>query len=133
MTVILQDVEGRPESPYYRQVSIGRGDRIVHVAGQVGTDEHGRVVEGGLAAQAERAMLNVGLALDAAGLAEADLAKLTIYVVGWDPSKLGELGPGLLAAGEARPRPPVPITLIGVASLFEPEMLVEIEAVAIGG
>jgi enamine deaminase RidA (YjgF/YER057c/UK114 family) len=129
--VIFHDVEGRPSSPYYRQVSVGTGGRVVHMAGQVGSDEHGQVVEGRLAAQAERAMLNVGLALEAAGLSEGNLSKLTVYVVDWDASKLEQLGGGLLAAAEARPRPPVPITLIGVAGLFEPEMLVEIEGVAV--
>ncbi len=132
MTAIeLIDVPGRPASEHYRQVSVATGGRLIHLAGQVGTDEQGRVVDGGLAAQAERAMLNVGLALEAAGASEADLVKLTVYVVGWEPSRFPELGAGLLAAGAARPRPPVPITLLGIQGLFEPAMLVEIEGIAV--
>jgi enamine deaminase RidA (YjgF/YER057c/UK114 family) len=131
MTALLANIEGREAPPYYSHASVATGDRIIHMAGQVGSDETGRVVDGGLAAQAERAMLNLGLALDAAGASEDDLVKLTIYVVGWEPAKLGELGAGLFAAAEARPRPAVPITLLGVASLFEPDMLIEIEGVAV--
>jgi enamine deaminase RidA (YjgF/YER057c/UK114 family) len=131
MPTELRNVAGRPETPYYHHVSIASGDRLIHVAGQVGTDEHGRLVSGGLAAQAERALLNVGLALDAAGAAETDLVKLTIYVVGFEQSKFPELGAGLGAAREARGFPAVPASLIGVQALFEPEMLVEIEAVAV--
>lgn len=133
MTVELRNVDGRPEPPHYSQISIATGDRLIHIAGQVGTDEHGRVVSGGLAAQAERALLNVGLALDAAGASEGDLVKLTVYVAGWDQSKFAELGAGLLAAREARPFPSVPVTLLGVQSLFEPDMLVEIDGVAVCG
>ncbi len=131
MSVELIDVPGRPASPFYKHVAIAAGSRTVYIAGQVGTDEQGQVVPGGLAAQAERALRNVGLALEAAGAAPGDLAKLTIYVAGWEPSMLDEMGAGLMAADADQGLPPVPMTLIGVASLFEPEMLIEIEAVAV--
>jgi hypothetical protein len=36
-----------------------------------------------------------------------------------------------MAAGEACPRPRVPITLLGAATLYEPGMLIEIEAIAV--
>ena len=104
MTALLLDVEGRPESPFYRQVSVARGERLIHLAGQVGSDETGQLVPGGLAAQAERAMLNVGLALEAAGATEDDLVKLTVHVVDWEPAKLEELGAGLMAAASGRGR-----------------------------
>jgi enamine deaminase RidA (YjgF/YER057c/UK114 family) len=96
------------------------------MAGQVGSDVDGKLVEGGLAAQAERALLNVGLLLDAAG---AELVKLTLYVVDYRPEKFQELGAGLMAEREF---PQVPVTLLGVQALFAPEQLVEIvgEAVA---
>jgi len=131
MTIELRNIEGRPAPPNYHHVSIAAGDRLIHIAGQVGTDDSGQVVDGGLAAQAERAALNVASALEAAGASPSDLVKLTIYVVGWDQSMLPELGQGLYAAAGDNPWPQVPITLIGVASLFEPGMLIEIEGVAV--
>ncbi len=131
MPVELRNIPGVPEPTGYTHLSIATGQRLIHISGQVGTDEQGNVVEGGLRAQAERALLNVGRALDAAGATEADLAKLTVYVAGWAPSMYADLGAGLMAAREARPGPAVPVTLIGVQSLFTPELLVEIEGMAI--
>jgi enamine deaminase RidA (YjgF/YER057c/UK114 family) len=103
----------------------------VHISGQVGQDESGEIVAGGLAAQTERALLNVALALEAAGASLDDLAKLTSYVVDWDPSMFDELARGISAAGAQQPSPDMALTLVGVTSLFTPEMLIEIEAVAV--
>jgi enamine deaminase RidA (YjgF/YER057c/UK114 family) len=131
MSVEYLNTPGVPEPQGFTHVSVASGDRAIHIAGQVGQDENGEVVEGGLAAQAERALLNLGRALEAAGASENDLVKLTIYVVGWEPSMFEELVSGLGAAQAQRPGPEVPVTLIGVHSLFQPDMLIEIEGVAI--
>jgi enamine deaminase RidA (YjgF/YER057c/UK114 family) len=131
MSVEYLNTPGVPEPQGFTHVSVARGDRVIHIAGQVGQDEKGDVVEGGLAAQAERALLNLGRALEAAGASENDLVKITIYVVGWEPSMLEELVSGLGAAQAQRPGPEVPVTLIGAHSLFQPDMLIEIEGVAI--
>jgi enamine deaminase RidA (YjgF/YER057c/UK114 family) len=131
MTIEYLNTPGVPEPQGFTHVSIAGGDRMIHVAGQVGQDENGDIVEGGLAAQAERALLNLGRALDAAGASESDLVKITIYVVGWEPSMFEQLVAGLGAAQAQRPGPEVPVTLIGVHSLFRPDMLVEIEGVAV--
>jgi enamine deaminase RidA (YjgF/YER057c/UK114 family) len=131
MSIEYLNTPGVPEPQGFTHISIARGERIVHVAGQVGQDENGDIVPGGLAAQAERALLNLGRALEAAGAGESDLVKVTIYVVGWEPSMFEQLAAGLGAAQAARPGPEVPVTLIGVQSLFQPDMLVEIEGVAV--
>lgn len=131
MTIEYLNTPGVPEPQGFTHISIARGERVIHVAGQVGQDENGDIVPGGLAAQAERALLNLGRALEAAGASESDLAKVTIYVVGWEPSMFEQLAAGLGAAQAARPGPQVPVTLIGVHSLFQPDMLVEIEGVAV--
>jgi enamine deaminase RidA (YjgF/YER057c/UK114 family) len=131
MTIEYLNTPGVPEPQGFTHISIAGGDRIIHIAGQVGQDENGDIVEGGLAAQAERALLNLGRALEAAGASESDLVKITIYVVGWEPSMFEQLVGGLGAAQAQRPGPQVPVTLVGVQSLFQPDMLVEIEGVAI--
>ncbi len=60
------------------------------------------------------------------------VAKLTVYVVDWRPDKMGELITGAVRAAEDLGLDIVrPITLIGVAALGEPDMLVEVEAVAV--
>lgn len=132
MTVTRLTIPGRPAPPAGTcHVTAATGSRIVHISGQVGTDETGAVVPGGLAAQTERALLNVALAVETAGVSVQDLTSLRLYVVDWDMSKLDELMRGGQAAAERTSIPEVASTLIGVASLFTPEMLVEIEAVAV--
>jgi enamine deaminase RidA (YjgF/YER057c/UK114 family) len=130
MTHELRNVPGLPVPESYSHVSIARGQRIVHLAGQVGRDGEGALGDG-LAAQAEQAARNVAAALAAAEASPDDLVKLTIYLVDWDPSKFEALGAGLMAAQADGPWPAVPATAVGVESLFEPAMLVEIEAVAV--
>jgi len=128
MSVELLNVPGRQTTPFYHHVSVATGQRIIHIAGQVGSDENLQLVDGGLAAQAEKALRNVVEAVEAAGATAADLVKLTMYVTDWTPDQLGELGAGL-AAVEGLPR--VPASLIGVSILFEPGYRIEIEAVAV--
>jgi enamine deaminase RidA (YjgF/YER057c/UK114 family) len=120
-----------PPPPGFCHVSVAPVGRTVHVSGQVGTDAEGVVVPGGLAGQTARALENVGRALAGAGATTDDLVALRVHVVGWEPAMLGELMAGGAAAMERSPWPPVPVTLIGVASLFTPEHLVEVEAVAV--
>jgi len=66
MTVTLHNITGIEPPPIGSHATAARGNCIVHIAGQVGADEQG-VVASGLAAQMERALLNVALALEAAG------------------------------------------------------------------
>jgi len=128
MSVELLNVPGRQTTPFYHHVSVATGRRVIHIAGQVGSDDNLQLVEGGLAAQAEQALRNVVSALEAAGATPADLVKLTMYVTDWTPDQLEQLGAGL-AAVEGLPR--VPASLIGVSILFEPGYRIEIEAVAV--
>ena len=54
-----------------------------------------------------------------------------MYVVDWSPEKMGALGEGVgRAAATATIDPLKPITLIGVAALGEPDILIEVEAIA---
>ena len=124
----LLDVPGRRANEFYRAVSVAQGTRLIHIAGQVGDDDAGELVGPDLASQAEQAMRNVHAALAAAGAGPEHLTAMTVYVVGWKPELLSELGAGLRAAGDT---PLVPATLIGVETLFAPGYLVEIVATAV--
>ena len=87
---------------------------------------------GDLAAQTEQAFRNVATAIAAAGGSFADIAKLNVYVVDWTPDKMAALGEGVMrAAATAEIDPLKPITLIGVAALGEPDLLIEVEATAV--
>lgn len=133
MPVELFNPEGLPKPEMYRQMAVASGTRTVYLAGQVARTADGSPVgEGDLAAQVEQAYLNVATALGAAGGSFDDVAKLTVYVVDWSGEKLAALGEGVgRAAARLGVDPVKPITLLGVAALGEPDLLVEVEAVAV--
>jgi enamine deaminase RidA (YjgF/YER057c/UK114 family) len=133
MAVELINPDGLPKPDVYRQLSIATGSKLVFLAGQVARDADGNPVgEGDLAAQVEQAYLNIGTALAAVGGSFDDVAKLTIYLVDWSPDKLPLLGAGVArAAAKLGVDPVKPITLLGVAALGEPDLLVEVEATAV--
>lgn len=105
------------------------GARLLFVAGQVGWDRERRMVEGGFAAQFERALVNVVEVVRAAGGAPEHLTRLTIYVV--DRSEYNAALPAVGAAWRRVVGPHYPaMALLEVAGLLEPGARVEIEATA---
>lgn len=120
----------QPPAPGFAHATAAKGSTIIHLSGQVGVDEAG-VVADGLAAQTRQALINLGKALEAAGGTAADLVSVRFYVVDWDPSKFEELGAGGAAAREHYAFPETTVTLVGVAALFTPEHLIEVEGVAV--
>src|SRR5919107_212994 len=133
MTVQLLNPAGLPQPEHYRQVAVASGTRTVYMAGQVARTADGEPVGAGdLAAQVEQAYLNVPTALAAVGGSFDDVAKLTLYVVDWSPEKLAALGAGVGRAAEAlRLDLTKPVTLLPVAALGEPDLLVEVDAIAV--
>ncbi|TFV52395.1 RidA family protein [Blastococcus sp. TF02A_35] len=133
MPVELLNPEGLPKPDVYAQVSVSTGTRIVHLAGQVARTADGEPVGAGdLAAQVAQAYLNVATALAAAGATFDDVAALTVYVVDWSPEKLQDLGAGVVSVADRLGGSPVrPVTLVGVSALGEPDLLVEVQAVAV--
>jgi enamine deaminase RidA (YjgF/YER057c/UK114 family) len=133
MAITLVNPSGLPEVDAYRQVSVATGSKLVFVAGQVAWDADGTTVgEGDLAAQVEQCYLNVGTALAGVGATFDDVAKLTIYVVDWNPGKMPLLLEGIARAAARLGTTPVPPgTLLGVAALDVPDHLVEVEATAV--
>lgn len=133
MPIELINPPGLPAVDIYRQVAVATGSKLVFIAGQVARDADGaKIGDGDLAAQVERCYLNVGTALAAAGATFDDVAKLTVYLVDWTPDKMGQFVDGVARASAklgitAQP----PLTGIGVATLAEPDLLVEVEAIAV--
>ena len=74
-------------------------------------------------------MRNLGLALAAARASYADIVKTTTYVVNYQPEHRAIIGKSK-APFFANREPPAS-ALIGVDALAQPELLVEIEAVAV--
>ena len=133
MTVELLNPDGLPQPELYRQVAVATGSRTVYLAGQVARTADGEQVgNGDLAAQVEQSYLNVATALAAVGGSFDDVAKLTLYFVDWSAEKLPALGEGVgRAAAKLGVDLVKPVTLLSVSALGEPDLLVEIDAVAV--
>ncbi|MDH2427690.1 RidA family protein [Sphaerisporangium sp. TRM90804] len=116
-----------PTPGYSHVASVPPGTRLVWTAGQVPIAPDGTVAPAGdWEAQARQAYQNLGAALEAGGATWADVIKLNIYVV--DTSAL----PALRAVRDefVNVDNPPTSTLIQVAGLFRPDILLEIEAIA---
>ncbi|MFJ8623618.1 RidA family protein [Kitasatospora sp. NPDC093550] len=125
---------GMPAPTPYHHVAVGTGTRHVHVSGQVARRPDGSpVAPGDLAGQVAQALRNTAVGLTAAGASFADVLRLTFYVTRWSPERIGELMAGVEAVGPeiglSLPMPPA--SLIGVEQLFEPDVLIEVEATAL--
>jgi enamine deaminase RidA (YjgF/YER057c/UK114 family) len=104
---------------------------LVWVGGQIGSDATGKVAEpGDIVAQYARAVRNVSIALRAAGSGPADVVKLTYYVTDLKAYKdnLRAIG---VAYREVFGHHYPASTLVEVRSLFDPDALIEIDAVAV--
>ncbi|ATB39555.1 hypothetical protein CYFUS_004999 [Cystobacter fuscus] len=136
MPVTLINPDGIPNTDAfrYRQVAIATGTRQVHIAGQVAYDANGQLVaRGDLAGQVAQAYRNVAIALAAAGATFNDVVRLTFYVVDWKREMISDFLAGIDQVAEELKIMPAPASLIGVSMLFEPGVLVEIEATAVVG
>jgi enamine deaminase RidA (YjgF/YER057c/UK114 family) len=133
MSVALINPSELPQIDLYRQVSVATGSKLVFVAGQVAWGADGATVgKGDLAAQVEQVYLNLSTALAAVGATFDNVAKLTAYLVDWTPDKMPAFLEGAARAFARLGVTPVPpFTGIGVATLAAPDLLVEIEAVAV--
>ncbi|MGW2090664.1 RidA family protein [Promicromonospora sukumoe] len=133
MTVKLVHPEGVNRVDVHHQVAETQGSRTVYLAGQVSWDTEGNLVGAGdVAAQAEKAYLNIAAALDAVGATAADLAKVTVYVVDLDAEKAEQFVIGReRAAATLGVELQQPSTWIGVTALAAPGYLVEVDAIAV--
>jgi enamine deaminase RidA (YjgF/YER057c/UK114 family) len=113
---------------YSHTVRIPAGADWVLVAGQYGSRADGSMVSGDFAEQVQQAYHNLGQALAAHGLDWRHVVQLRSYVVAPDFPKLGILGQAVGARWGAAPPTQ---TLLGVAALAMPDMLFEVEAVAV--
>ncbi len=105
---------------------------FVYLGGQTAMDGEGRVVAGGIVEQFERAFGNVLLTLRAAGGQPEDLVDVTIYLTDVDDyqahgRQIGRKWREL--AGTEYPA----MAGIGVTRLWQPEAMIEIQAVALIG
>lgn len=118
-----------PTPPGYSQVVRVSGGATIYIAGQVAWDaDNNQVGQGDFEAQARQVFDNLVAALDAAGAGPEHLVKINIYVVDHDAEKLDVIRRVRdEALGDVTPPTS---TLIGVAALALPDLLIEVDAIA---
>lgn len=135
MPVQLLNPEGMFQPVPYHHVAIATGTRQVHVAGQIATrdGEGNALAPGDLTGQVAQALRNTALGLAGAGAGFSDVVRLTFYATHWSPEKMEPFMAGIESVAEELelPWPLPPASLIGVDYLFEPDVLVEVEAFAV--
>jgi 2-iminobutanoate/2-iminopropanoate deaminase len=116
--------EGAPAAigPYSQAIVAGD---LVFCSGQLGLDPATGELVAGIAAQAERALTNLGAVLEAAGCTYADVAKVTVFLA--DIADFPTLN-GVYATFFAAPSPARSTFAVGA---LPKGGLVEIEAIAV--
>ena len=119
-------------SNYFSQVAVSEknGIKTIYVAGQVGVDRHKNLVGNGeLRDQLKQTFRNVKIALESVNATMANIVKMNVYVVNYQPSDgeaIGEVIREHFRVGQ------IPaMCLIGVQALAEERFLVEVDAVAV--
>ena len=124
-----QAIQVKTDPDPYAQFYISQAMRVgelIFVSGQASLDLEGNVVVGDFEAQARRSIENLSLVLRAGGSGLDKLVKVTIYVT--DISKFDIV---MQLRQEFFSKPYPADTICEVKSLALPELLFEIEAVAI--
>lgn len=104
--------------------------KLIFLSGQVANDPSGQLVgRGDLKAQTEQVFANLKTALAAAGATFNEVVKITWYVKDYKPDALPVLR-GIRDTYVNTTNPPAS-TLVGVASLFQDDYLIEVDVVAV--
>lgn len=98
---------------------------LLFISGQLGMDASGKLVSKDAAAQADQALRNIELILQANGATMMDVVKVTVYVT--DIGYLDQIAPARL---RCFPQDGPASAIVEVARLALPDAKVEIEAVA---
>jgi 2-iminobutanoate/2-iminopropanoate deaminase len=128
--VNIEQIETDPDpyAPYLLSQGIRIGD-LLFVSGQVGIDDAGELVSlDDFEVQADQAFRNLSKVLEAGGSNLDRVAKVTIF--------LTDMAANFPKVVELRRKwftPPYPAdTIVEVRSLYRPEVMLEIEAIAVG-
>lgn len=114
----------------FSHVVSAEGKRLIFCSGQASQDKNGNVIGlNDLGEQIRKSMENIEIALAEAGSSLDDVCRLKLYIVNLNPDMLGTITQEMGKSFDVDNLPAN--TLIGVQSLADPAILVEIEATAI--
>ena len=112
---------------YTHIVEVTGPAKTIYISGQIAYDKGGKVVGAGdMKAQAEQVFRNLEAALDAAGATFADVVKMNSYIT--DMSRVQAVRD--VRARYFKDATPAS-TFVQVAGLVRPELLLEIEVIAV--
>ncbi len=121
-----------PGWAWLKKFNISAGEKVgetIWLSGAVAFDAEGNVVGGNdLYAQTKQIFANIAEALASAGAGMGDVVKINTFLT--DLSRYAEYG---RARTEAFPDGVPASTVVGTTALVRPELLVEVEAVAVIG
>ena len=128
LTIVNPPSLGDPSPKgYSTAVIVPANARVAYISGQGGFDATGGLSPD-FATQVAQAYANLGAALEGIGARPDQVAKLTVYVVDHDMSKLGVLTQNVIAMfGDRLPAQ----TMVPVPMLAIDPMLFEVEAVVV--
>ena len=110
---------------YSLGAEIPQGARVLFVSGQVGVDSRGKILDG-IEKQVEQVWKNIAQVLKSGGMSYADIVKVNVFLT---DSRF--IAPYRAIRDRFFPKEPYPAsTLLIVAGLADPGMLVEVEVVA---
>ena len=115
---------------FSQAIEVTGAERVLYCAGQTSSGSDGETLHGDdMAAQCGQALDNLETVLQQAGMTFANLVRVNYYVTDVDRF-LAEAGPvvGERLAATVQPSG----TLLGVSRLAFPDLLIEIEATAVG-
>ncbi|WP_425327072.1 RidA family protein [Rhizobium sullae] len=102
-----------------------RFGNLLFISGQAGAGEDGKIVEGGFRAQGEQAFANLRCALKAGGSSLKDVIKVTIFV-----TDMGNFQEVVELRRKFFSEPYPADTIAEVKALYNPDVMIEIEAIA---
>ncbi len=109
---------------YSQAVSVeANGVKTIYISGQIGEGES-------LAEQSRNLYASMAKRLAAVGASAADVVKLVTFIVDYTPEKVGDAFAGYGGVFTDSDAPPAH-TVVGVQALFQPQLLIEVEAVAV--
>jgi enamine deaminase RidA (YjgF/YER057c/UK114 family) len=124
LTYLNPDTAPAPFSRYSQAVLVPENYRWLHIAGQVGCDKQQKLAAD-FATQSTLAWQNLVAILTAGGMSVHDLVKVTILL-----TRASDVPASRIARDQALQGAAPASTLMILAGLAHPDMLIEVEAIA---
>lgn len=126
------DPDGLFKFEGFHQVMVSTGSKTIHIAGQVAFDKDMNFIgKGDYAAQTAKALQNVAVAASAAGATPEDIVTSVFFIKGLNSEAVQQVFRGMAVALDGKPFPAHAYNIVGVEALSDPDVLIEISAVAV--